>query len=110
MKRFHVQVSVQELEPALKFYANLFGVAPTVQHFDYAKWMLEDPRVNFAISSRGAPAGVNHLGLQVESAEELSVLRGQLQAADAGLLEQSQQACCQRAVPLHGQLRSQHLW
>jgi predicted enzyme related to lactoylglutathione lyase len=94
MKRFHVHVSVQDLESAVKFYSSLFGVAPTVQQPDYAKWMLEDPRVNFAISSRGAPAGVNHLGLQVESADELSALRGQLQAADAGLLEQAQQACC----------------
>jgi len=94
MKRFHVHVSVQDLESGVKFYSNLFGAAPTVQHSDYAKWMLEDPRVNFAISSRGAPAGVNHLGLQVESADELVALRGQLQAADAGLLEQTQQACC----------------
>jgi hypothetical protein len=94
MKRFHVHVSVQDLESAVRFYSSLFGAAPTVHQTDYAKWMLEDPCINFAISNRGAPAGVNHLGLQVESAEELSALRGQLQAADAGVLEQAQQACC----------------
>jgi catechol 2,3-dioxygenase-like lactoylglutathione lyase family enzyme len=94
MKRFHVHISVQDLAAAVKFYSSLFDAAPTVQHPDYAKWMLEDPRVNFAISGRGAPAGVNHLGLQVESTDELLGLRSQLQAADAGLLEQAQQACC----------------
>jgi predicted enzyme related to lactoylglutathione lyase len=68
MKRFHVHVSVNDLAQSIRFYSHLFGSAPSVEKADYAKWMLEDPRVNFAISRRGAAAGVDHLGLQVESA------------------------------------------
>ena len=66
MKRFHVHVSVEKLDDSIRFYSSLFGAAPTVVHPDYAKWMLEDPRVNFAISQRGRQPGVNHLGFQVE--------------------------------------------
>jgi hypothetical protein len=94
MKRFHVHVSVEKLEDSIRFYSSLFGTAPTVVHPDYAKWMLEDPRVNFAISERGRQAGVNHLGFQVESDAELKAMRGQLAAADTGVLEHTGAACC----------------
>jgi len=94
MKRFHVHVAVDQLEDSIRFYSSLFGVAPTVVQPDYAKWMLEEPRVNFAISQRGRSPGVNHLGFQVDSDEELKAMRGQLAAADAGLVEQTGAACC----------------
>src|SRR5919109_5353038 len=94
MKRFHVHVSVEKLDDSIRFYSSLFGAAPTVVQPDYAKWMLEDPRVNFAISQRGRQPGINHLGFQVESDEELKAMRGQLEAADTGLLEQTGAACC----------------
>lgn len=94
MKRFHVHVAVDDLERSIRFYTALFGAAPSVTRPDYAKWMLDDPRVNFAISHRHETAGVNHLGIQVETAEELQQLRGQLEAADATLLEQSGASCC----------------
>ena len=67
MKRFHVHVAVKDLEQSVRFYSTMFGAAPTVQKPDYAKWMLDDPRVNFAISQRGQRLGVNHLGVQAES-------------------------------------------
>ena len=94
MKRFHVHVAVEKLEDSIRFYSSLFGVAPTVVQPDYAKWMLEDPRVNFAISERGRSAGINHLGFQVDSDAELKAMRDQLAATDAGLLEQTGAACC----------------
>ena len=83
MKRFHVHLGVPDLSASIRFYSGLFGQAPTVQKDDYAKWMLDDPRVNFAISQRGRDAGVNHLGLQAESADELAGIRAQFEAADA---------------------------
>jgi catechol 2,3-dioxygenase-like lactoylglutathione lyase family enzyme len=86
MKRFHVHIAVEKLDDSIRFYASLFGVAPTVVQPDYAKWMLEDPRVNFAISQRGSQPGINHLGFQVESDAELKAMRGQLAAADTGLV------------------------
>ena len=94
MKRFHVHVSVEKLDDSIRFYTSLFGTAPTMVQPDYAKWMLDDPRVNFAISQRGRQPGVNHLGFQVEDESELKAMRGQLEAADAGLLEQTNAACC----------------
>jgi hypothetical protein len=94
MKRFHVHVSVGSLDESVRFYSTLFSSPPTVRHSDYAKWMLEDPKVNFAISTRGEPIGVNHLGLQVESDEELRAMHGQLNAADAGLVQENEQPCC----------------
>ena len=83
MKRFHVHVAVDDLANSIRFYSTLFGSAPSVTESDYAKWMLDDPRVNFAISQRGRAAGLNHLGLQAESAEELAGIRTQFEAADA---------------------------
>ena len=94
MKRFHVHVSVNDLAQSIGFYSKLFGAAPTVTKDDYAKWMLEDPRVNFAISRRGRAAGVNHLGFQVDSAEELSALRRQVADADIAAFDEKGAACC----------------
>jgi catechol 2,3-dioxygenase-like lactoylglutathione lyase family enzyme len=94
MKRFHVHMAVDNLQESIRFYSSMFGAQPTVEKDDYAKWMLEDPRVNFAISRRGHAAGVNHVGIQVDSSEELQQMRGQLEAADASLIEQTAASCC----------------
>jgi catechol 2,3-dioxygenase-like lactoylglutathione lyase family enzyme len=94
MKRFHIHVSVNDLAQSIRFYSTLFGAEPSRVEADYVKWMLEDPRVNFAISKRGQPTGVNHLGFQVDSSEELSALHGQLQAVDTRLIQETEQACC----------------
>ena len=94
MKRFHVHVSVPDLAASVRFYSVLFGQQPSVHKSDYAKWMLEDPRVNFAISQRGARAGVNHLGLQTDSDEELEALAGQLQQADLQTHAEKDIGCC----------------
>jgi lactoylglutathione lyase len=94
MKRFHVHLSVEDLEKSIRFYSTLFGTEPTVIQSDYAKWMLADPRVNFAISTRQQPAGVNHLGFQVDTDEELRSMHTQLQAADARLIQEDEQPCC----------------
>ena len=83
MKRFHVHVSVDDLQKNIRFYSTMFGAEPSVVKDDYAKWMLDDPRINFAISQRGREVGLNHLGVQVDSEEELTALRDQLAAADA---------------------------
>jgi lactoylglutathione lyase len=94
MKRFHVHVAVPDLEKGICFYSTVFGAEPTVVKPDYAKWMLEDPRVNFAISQRGGAAGVNHLGFQVDDAAELTQMHSRLQAADAGVVEEKDVSCC----------------
>ena len=94
MKRFHIHVSVSDLAQSIQFYSTLFGAEPSRVEADYAKWMLEDPRVNFAISTRRQPIGVNHLGFQVDSADELQGMHAQLQAADSRLVEENEQACC----------------
>jgi len=94
MKRLHVHVSVADLAASIRFNKTLFGADPSVTKQDYAKWMLEDPKVNFAISTRGQPVGINHLGMQVESDEELHAMRAQLEAADAKMIEEREQPCC----------------
>ncbi|MDZ7652359.1 MAG: ArsI/CadI family heavy metal resistance metalloenzyme [Burkholderiaceae bacterium] len=94
MKRFHVHVSVPDLAQSIRFYSTLFGAAPAVVKSDYAKWMLEDPRVNFAISQRSAKLGINHLGLQTDSDAELEGLNAQLQAADLATAAEKETACC----------------
>jgi catechol 2,3-dioxygenase-like lactoylglutathione lyase family enzyme len=94
MKRFHVNVSVTDISAGIQFYTALFATEPTVRKDDYAKWMLEDPRINFAISQRGHAPGVNHLGFQVDSAEELTAMRSQLSTADQILVEEIDAACC----------------
>ena len=94
MKRFHVHVSVRDLQESVRFYSSLFGAPPSVEKADYAKWMLDDPRINFAISRRGRAAGVNHLGFQVESDDELKDLRQQVAKADIAPLDQKGTSCC----------------
>jgi len=94
MKRFHVHVSVKDLSESVRFYTTLFGASPSVEKPDYAKWMIEDPRVNFAISTRNPKHGVNHLGLQVESEEELTGLEAQLKAADRAMIVEANATCC----------------
>ena len=94
MKRFHVNLSVENLAESIRFYTALFAMEPTVRKDDYAKWMLDDPRVNFAIAQRGHAPGVNHLGFQVDSAEELTAMRAQLTRADHALVEQTGASCC----------------
>ncbi|MVT71165.1 glyoxalase/bleomycin resistance/dioxygenase family protein [Bradyrhizobium pachyrhizi] len=94
MKRMHVHVAVKDVPQSVGFYSALFGAEPTVVKSDYAKWMLDDPRVNFAISSRGREPGLDHLGIQVESAEELGEVYGRLRKAGGEVIEQGQTVCC----------------
>lgn len=94
MKRFHVHVAVPDLKESIRFYSTMFGVEPSMVKDDYAKWMLEDPRVNFAISHRGGATGINHLGFQVDDDGELQKLHSRLQAADAGVTEEKNVSCC----------------
>jgi catechol 2,3-dioxygenase-like lactoylglutathione lyase family enzyme len=94
MKRFHVHLGVADLEQSIRFYSGLFGAPPTVRKDDYAKWMIDDPRVNFAISARGGNVGVNHLGLQADSPDELAGVREQFAAADQASLQDEPEANC----------------
>lgn len=94
MKRFHVHVAVDDLQKNIRFYSAMFGATPTVEKPDYAKWMLDDPRINFAISQRGAAAGVNHLGFQVESEGELKGLRDRVGSADIEARDEAGANCC----------------
>ena len=94
MKRLHVHVSVGDISQSVKFYSTLFAAEPTVIKPDYAKWMLDDPRLNFAISARGTQAGLDHLGIQVETAEELHEVYGRLRSADRPVLEEGATTCC----------------
>jgi catechol 2,3-dioxygenase-like lactoylglutathione lyase family enzyme len=94
MKRMHVHLTVTDLDQSVRFYVTLFGVAPSVVKDDYAKWMLDDPRVNFAISTRAKAPGLDHLGIQVESTDDLDDVSGRLAQAGENLLEQRQATCC----------------
>jgi catechol 2,3-dioxygenase-like lactoylglutathione lyase family enzyme len=94
MKRLHVHVSVNDLDASVRFYQMLFNAEPVVTKSDYAKWMLEDPRINFAISTNRQPVGINHLGFQVDTDEELRGMTAQLKAADGRMIEESEQPCC----------------
>jgi catechol 2,3-dioxygenase-like lactoylglutathione lyase family enzyme len=94
MKRFHVHLSVEDLNKSVGFYSTLFSAEPSVLHGDYAKWMLDEPAVNFAISTRGSAPGLDHLGFQVDSTEELRVLTTRLEAADVAVLDQGMANCC----------------
>ena len=94
MKRLHVHVAVQDLDKSVGFYSTLFNAGPSVLKDDYAKWMLDDPRVNFAISARGRAAGIDHLGLQVDTGEELAELAGRLKAAGEATRDQAATTCC----------------
>jgi catechol 2,3-dioxygenase-like lactoylglutathione lyase family enzyme len=94
MKRLHVHVAVSDLSQSIGFYSALFAAQPTVLKTDYAKWMLDDPRVNFAISTRGREPGLDHLGIQVESQEELHEVYGRLRQAGGNMIEQGETTCC----------------
>jgi catechol 2,3-dioxygenase-like lactoylglutathione lyase family enzyme len=95
MKRFHAHLAVENMKMSIDFYSKLFGQQPTKQQDDYAKWMLQDPRINFAISARGQAVGVNHFGFQVDSPEELVELKKLADAASHGeVLNQGETACC----------------
>ncbi len=94
MKRMHVHVSVEDLDASVRFYSQLFAAEPTVRKSDYAKWMLEDPRVNFAISQRDGKPGVQHLGIQVENRSELAEVYERLRHADRPVLDEGRTTCC----------------
>lgn len=94
MKRFHIHVGVKDLNNSVQFYSTLFGQQPTKLKDDYAKWMLEDPKVNFAISTRVNTLGVDHLGIQVDESSELSVLTERLKKADLGVYGEGETTCC----------------
>lgn len=94
MKRFHVHLNVDDLNRSIGFYSQLFAAQPTRVESDYAKWMLEDPPINFAISSRGGAPGIDHLGFQTDSPEELATLKARAQAADLVLLDEGETTCC----------------
>ena len=94
MKRFHVHVAVADLEQSVRFYSQLFASEPAVIKPDYAKWMLDDPRINFAISRRGDNVGVNHLGMQVDSGEELELVHSRLEQAEGSITAEGDVTCC----------------
>ena len=94
MKRFHVHAHVEDLPASIAFYSKMFAAEPTRVENDYAKWMLEDPRINFAISTRGGKPGIDHLGIQTDTADELDALKAQAAAADMTLLDVGEASCC----------------
>lgn len=94
MKRFHVHVHVSDLAQSVGFYSKLFAAEPTRIEADYAKWMLEDPAVNFAISTRGAAVGIDHLGIQTDDPAELAEMKARAEAADMALLDEGETTCC----------------
>jgi len=94
MKRFHVHAHVKDLPASVAFYSKMFGVEPTRVEPDYAKWMIEDPRINFAISTRGSSTGVDHLGLQTDTEDELSELKARALAAEMSLQAVGEVSCC----------------
>jgi hypothetical protein len=94
MKRFHVHLHVEDLDQSIGFYSKLFATEPTRVESDYAKWMLDDPRINFAISTRGSQPGIDHLGFQTDDAEELAALKARADAADMALLDEGETTCC----------------
>ena len=94
MKRFHVHAHVDDLNASVAFYSKLFAAEPTRLETDCAKWMLEDPRINFAISARGGKPGVDHLGVQTDTDEELAELQARARAADMALLDEGETTCC----------------
>ncbi|MEM8560587.1 MAG: ArsI/CadI family heavy metal resistance metalloenzyme [Pseudomonadota bacterium] len=94
MKRMHIHVGVKNLEQSIQFYSALFASEPVKVESDYAKWLLDDPQINFAISTRVIDAGVNHLGLQVDGDEELAELRERMKRADLSLFDEGETVCC----------------
>jgi len=94
MKRFHVHAHVQDLQASIAFYSKMFSAEPTRVESDYAKWMIEDPRINFAISTRGGTPGVDHLGIQADTEEELAALKAGAEAAGMTLMDVGETSCC----------------
>jgi len=94
MKRFHVHVAVHDLQQSIRFYSALFAAEPSVKKDDYAKWMLDDPRINFAISTRCSKAGIDHLGMQADDSAELEDLGSRLAQADVAVTAQKGVSCC----------------
>lgn len=94
MKRFHIHVGVKDLNNSIQFYSTLFGQKPSKVKEDYAKWMLEDPRINFAISTRSGEEGVDHLGIQVDEGHELTEIAERLKKADLGVFDEGSTTCC----------------
>jgi len=94
MKRLHIHLAVEDLEKNIEFYSSIFGSEPSVKHDDYAKWMLDDPRINFAISNRSSKLGLDHLGLQVDSDAELATLKQQLDVTGQLIETQEEASCC----------------
>jgi|SRR5262245_10200979 len=94
MKRLHVALAVDDLEQSIRFYSTLFNSAPTTRKPDYAKWMLDDPKVNFSIAARGGKAGVDHLGIQVDDDGELGEMSQRLEQAGQPLFKQQETTCC----------------
>jgi catechol 2,3-dioxygenase-like lactoylglutathione lyase family enzyme len=94
MKRFHVHLHVDDIAKSVDFYSKLFAAAPSRVEGDYAKWMLDDPRVNFAISTRGSKPGIDHLGFQTDDAAELEQLKARAEQADLALLDEGEASCC----------------
>ncbi len=94
MKRLHIHLAVEDLDRNIEFYSSMFGSEPVVRHDDYAKWMLDDPRINFAISNRGSKLGLDHLGLQVDSDDELDSLKQQLDVTEQPIETQQGASCC----------------
>src|SRR5919106_6673308 len=94
MKRFHLHMGVENLDESIRFYSALFGAPPIKTKPDYAKWLLDDPRVNFAISTRARTKGVDHLGIQVEEEAELSELRARLKTSEMDVADEGETVCC----------------
>lgn len=94
MKRLHIHIGVEQLDDAIRFYTALFGTAPVKIKSDYAKWFLDDPHVNFAVSTRASKRGVDHLGVQVDTPDELEDMRARLHKADMGVIDEGETVCC----------------
>ena len=94
MKRFHVNVGVADLDRSIRFYTTLFGAEPTVSKVEYAKWMLDDPRINFSVSTGSQDHGINHIGLQADTMEELAVIQSRLRIAEEKTVDQPDAKCC----------------
>ena len=94
MKRFHINLSVQDLSKSIVFYSSLFGIQPSVEKKDYAKWMLDDPCLNFSITSHGAQSGIDHVGIQAENENEFNEIRERLYSVETQVLDQPEVTCC----------------
>ncbi|MAR81712.1 MAG: glyoxalase/bleomycin resistance/dioxygenase family protein [Gammaproteobacteria bacterium] len=94
MAKMHIHVSVDNLEKSIKFYNSLFGSKPSKQKKDYAKWELEDPKINLAISERGTKPGVDHLGLQAETEEEMAIIRKRIKSSNLETFNEGETTCC----------------